>query len=216
MTQQRARGLCLAGLALTGIYSWVTLPLAPSLIGSHPVLLEALRGSISSMITAGALVRVGHAALPLVLLAPVLTLLKSGLLLWWAGRLWGPSLAHMLARGSSLAQRRSERAIRWGERYGSWTVVFAYFLPVPSGLIYAAAGWTGMSLRRVLALDLLGTSLWILAVVALGYSIGSPAVKVAKAINHYGLLISLALLGVVLLIGIVRSPRLSLADEQAE
>lgn len=204
------------GLALIGIYSWVTLPLAPSLIGTHPILLEALRGSISSMITAGAMVRVGHASLPLVLLAPVLTLLKSGLLLWWAGRLWGPNLVQMLAHGSARTQRRSERAIQWSERYGPWAVVLAYFLPVPSGFIYAAAGWTGMSLRRFLALDLLGTALWIIACVALGYSIGSPAIKVAKSINHYGLLLSLALVGVVVLIALVRAPRLALAEKQAE
>jgi membrane-associated protein len=209
MTSQRARALCLAGLAITGLYSLITLPLAPSLLGTHPLLLELLRGSTSAMITAGAFARIGRASLALVLVAPLPTLLKSDPLLWWAGRLWGPSVAQMLARGGPRTQRRTARAIRWAERYGAWAIVFSYFLPVPSALIYAAAGWTGMSLRRMLALDVLGTSLWIATNVAVGYWIGQSAVNVAKEISHYGLILTVALVGVVFLTALRREWRIA-------
>ncbi|HEY7933579.1 MAG TPA: VTT domain-containing protein [Solirubrobacteraceae bacterium] len=197
MTSRHASTLCLSGLAVTGVYSLATIPLAPSLLGSHPVLLEALRGSTPAMVTAGAFARVGRASLVLALLAPLVTLLMSDPLLWWAGRIWGPNVAKMLTRGGPRAQRRTERAVRLAERYGSWAVVLSYFLPVPSVLIYAGAGWTGMSLRRFLALDLLGTSLWIAANVGLGYSIGQSAVDVAKEVSHYGLILTLALLAII-------------------
>lgn len=209
MTSQRAGVLCLAGLAIAGLYSLITLPLAPSLLGTHPVLLELLRGSTPAMITAGAFARIGRASLALVLLAPLLTLMKSDPLLWWAGRLWGPSVAQMLSRGGPRAQRRAARAIRWAERYGAWAIVFAYFLPVPSALIYAAAGWTGMSLRRMLALDVLGTSLWIATNVGIGYWIGQSAVDVAKEISHYGLILTLALVGVVFIVALRREWRVA-------
>jgi membrane protein DedA with SNARE-associated domain len=189
------------------LYSLVTLPLAPSLLGTHPILLEALRGSTPAMITGGAFARVGHASLVLVLLAPLLTLLKSDPLLWWAGRLWGPNVAQMLSRGGPRTQKRAERAIPWAERYGSWAIVFAYFLPVPSALIYAAAGWTGMSLRRMLALDVLGTLLWIATNVGVGYWIGQSAVNVAKTISHYGLILTLGLVAVVFVVSLRREWR---------
>jgi len=209
VTSQRAGVLCVAGLALSGIYSLATLPLAPSLLGSHPVWLEALRGSISSMITAGAFARVGRTSLTLAVLAPVVTLLKSDPLLWWAGRIWGPNVAQMLTRGGPRAQRRAERAIRWAERYDSWAIVFAYFLPVPSALIYAAAGWTGMSLRRFLLLDVIGTALWIITNVGLGYFIGQSAVNVAKGISRYGLILTLLLIAVVMIVAARREWRVA-------
>jgi membrane protein DedA with SNARE-associated domain len=84
-------------------------------------------------------------------------------------------------------------------------VVLAYVLPVPSTLIYAAAGWTGMSLRRFLVLDLAGTCLWVALIVGLGYGIGHPAVNVAHAISKYGLLLTLALIPAAFVIAAVRA-----------
>lgn len=206
MTSRRVGVLCLVGMMLYGLYYWATLPIEPSLL-NHPVLLELLRGSISGMITAGAFARVGHAALAVVLLAPLPILTLNNPLAWLAGRIWGQDLVHMLIRQQPRAQRKAERAIRWAERYGSWAVVFAYFLPAPSVFLYAAAGWSGMSLRRFLVLDLLGTFMWIFVNVGLGYWIGKSAVSIAKSISHYGLLLSLFLLVVMFLITIRRSSR---------
>jgi membrane-associated protein len=210
MTSQRASGLCLAGLAFTGIYSLATLPLAPSLLGSHPILLELLRGSTSSMVAGGAFARIGRASLLLALLTPLLTLIKSAPLFWWAGRIWGPNVVQMLARGGPRAQRRAARAIRWAERYGTWAILCNFFLPVPSALIYAAAGWTGMSLRRFLLLDVIAAALWIAVAVGLGYGIGQSAVDVAKAISHYGLILTLVLLAGVMIVTFRREWRVAL------
>src|SRR5205807_1938538 len=132
-----------------------------------------------------AFARVGQASLALALLAPLPTLLMTDPFLWWAGRLWGPDVSKYLGGRGPRGARRTERAVRWLERYGSWAVVFAYFLPIPSALIYAAAGWTGMRLRRFILLDLIGTLLWIALIVGLGYAIGRSAVQVAHDITHY-------------------------------
>jgi len=88
--------------------STVGLPLTPSLIGTHPVLLEALRGTTSAMATGGAFARVGQASLLLVVLAPIPTLFFVVPFFWWAGRLWGPAAAAPQAGGNPKAA-----LIRW-------------------------------------------------------------------------------------------------------
>lgn len=203
--QRRQRAICLASLAIQALYSFALVPAVPSLIGRDPVLLEALQSSTAAMVAAGAFVRAGQASLALALLAPIPTLLMTGPFLWWAGRLWGPVAAKYLAGRGKRAKRRTDRAIRLLERHDSFAVVFAYLLPVPSALIYAAAGWTGMSLRRFLLLDLAGTSLWAALIVGLGYAIGRDAVNVAHAITHYGLILTLALIPASLIIVTVRA-----------
>jgi membrane protein DedA with SNARE-associated domain len=192
--------ICVAVLAGQGLYSLLFVPAAPSLLGRSPVLLEALRASTAAMVAGGAFARVGRASLVLALVAPLLTLMMSDPFLWWAGRLWGPDVVQYLGGGGGArGGRRAERGLRFLERFGSWAVVLAYVLPVPSALIYAAAGWTGMSLRRFLALDLLGTSLWVGLIVGLGYGIGRPAVHVATLVSRYSLWVTIALvLGIVL------------------
>lgn len=195
-----------------GLFKLALLPLAPSLIGSHPILLEALRGSTVSMITGGAFARVGEVSLVLALLAPFATLMMADPLLWWAGRIWGPDAADKLLGGRR--GRWAERGVRWAEQYGAWLIVFNYFQPVPSVLVYAGAGWTGMGLRRFLLLDLLGTALWIGVNVGLGYAIGQSAVDVAKAIGHYGLYLSIAIVVGIVVVSARRGTRAA-RDAQA-
>jgi membrane-associated protein len=201
---RRLRVICAAVLVLQGLYSLLLVPAVPSLIGRDPVLLEALRSSTAAMVAAGAFARVGKASFALALLAPLPTLMMADPFLWWAGRLWGPDIAKYLGGRSARAKRRTERAVRLLERYDSWAVVLAYLLPVPSAVIYAAAGWTGMRLRRFLVLDLLGTAIWIGLVVGLGYAIGSSAVQVAREITHYSLYTTLGLVAAALVVGVVR------------
>jgi membrane-associated protein len=190
---RRRQAICITALALAGLYSLLLVPAVPSLLGRNPVLLEALRGSTAAMVAGGAFARVGQASLALALLAPLPTLLMADPFLWWAGRLWGPNVVRYLGGRGPRARRRTDRAARALERYGSWAVVFAYLIPIPSAFIYAAAGWTGMRLRRFLLLDLAGTSLWVGLMVGLGYAIGSSAVHVAHAVARYSLFLTLAL-----------------------
>lgn len=202
---RRRRAICLAALALQALYSLALVPAVPALIGRDPVLLEALNASTAAMVAAGAVARAGQASLALALLAPIPTLLMTGPFLWWAGRLWGPLAAKYLAGRGQRAKRRTDRAIRLLERYESWAVVLAYVVPVPSALIYAAAGWTGMSLRRFLLLDLAGTALWVVLITGLGYAIGHGAVNVAHAITRYGLVLTLALIPAAVIILALRA-----------
>ena len=58
---------CWSGIALSGLYALALYPMRPLLIGGHPVLLELLTGSMTSIVTAGAFARVGQVPLLLAL-----------------------------------------------------------------------------------------------------------------------------------------------------
>ena len=206
-TRRRAEIACVTGIAVKTVFALAVLPLVPSLLGSDPVLLEALRGSTSAMAAGGAFARVGEASLVLAVLAPLPTLLFVTPFFWWAGRLWGPKAAARLGGGHPNAQRWAQRSGAHLERWGGLAVALAQYLPIPSAFIYAAAGWTGMSLRRFMVFDLVGMLSWIGLIVGLGYAIGHPAVQVAKAISHYGFLVTIALVPIAVAIAALRTRR---------
>jgi membrane-associated protein len=215
--RRRAEIACVTGIALKSIFALVLLPLTPSLLGTDPVLLEALRGSTTGMISAGAFARVGEASLVLALLAPLPTLIFATPFYWWAGRLWGPKAAATLGGGHPNAEKWAQSSAAHLERFGGLAVALAPFLPIPASFVYAAAGWTGMTLRRFMVFDLIGTLAWIGLIVGLGYAVGHPAVQVAKTISHYALLLTIAVVVIAIIIGVVRARRAAAqADRRAQ
>jgi membrane protein DedA with SNARE-associated domain len=189
----RADVICLAGIGFSGLYGLLLLPAVPALVGTHPVLLELLRGSMTSMVTMGALASTGHASLLVAVLAGIPGSMMFDWLYWWAGRRWGTRAMTMLVGRSPRTARRIPWVKRIAHRWGWLAVVLAYVLPVPNVLVYAAVGWTGMSLITFLLLDAIGALIWVGLMVGLGYAIGQRAVDVAHAISHYALVATIAL-----------------------
>jgi CubicO group peptidase (beta-lactamase class C family)/membrane protein YqaA with SNARE-associated domain len=185
---------CVGGIVVSGVYYLLLIPAIPSLVGTHPVLLEALTGSLPSELAAGAFARVGRASLVLALAAPVLGLSAFDPLWWWAGRRYGDSVTRTLASRDPRTARRVERGLRLFRRRGGWTLVFAYYLPVPNTVLYAAAGWTGYSFLRFAVLDLVGTMLRVVLDVGLGYALGSRAEHVAGLVTRYSIAATVALI----------------------
>jgi membrane protein DedA with SNARE-associated domain len=188
----------LAAISLSGIYALALLPLVPTLIGTHPVALELLRGSTTAMVTMGAMSRVGDASLLVAVVAAIPGLMMFDWVYWWAGRRWGRNVIGLFLGNHPKAAKRTERLERLILRYGWVAIVIAYFQPVPNVLIYAAAGWTGMRLRTFLLLDLIGSLLWIALCVGLGYAIGQSAVDIAKGVSHYALYLTIGLVVAIL------------------
>ena len=81
---------------------------------------------------------------------------------WWAGRRWRDRALHLMLgrdptpRGMARREALAVRLERMAERFGPAAVVLAYYLPLPSLLVYVAAGLVGMRLRTFLALDIVG------------------------------------------------------------
>jgi membrane protein DedA with SNARE-associated domain len=203
---QRADRIVMAGIAFSAVYGLLLLPLVPSLVGSHPALLELLRGSMSSMLAMGALARTGHASLLVGVLAGVPGCIMFDWLYWWAGRRWGQRGVGMLVGGGRRGERRTRRLERVLGRLGPFAVVFSYLLPVPNPIIDAAVGWTGMRLWVFLLLDAIGAAVWVGLLVGLGYAIGQPAVDVVHAIGRYSLWVTLGIV-VAIVVAQVRASR---------
>jgi len=176
---------CVGPIILRSIYDYAGLPLNALLLGTHPVLLAALRGSTASMIAAGGFARTGRAALAAALLAPVPISMMTDPFFFWAGRRYGRRLLLYLEKNDPRWRKRIARGERWFRKFGIWTVVFAAVLPVPSAFFYMAAGEAGMPFLLFIAADLVGTLLFIGLYVGAGWLAGQHAVDVAQAITHY-------------------------------
>jgi membrane-associated protein len=190
---RRADILLWAGITLSGLYYLVLLPFRANLVGTHPVLLELLNGSTEAIISAAAFARVGHGSLAVAVAAGVFGVMKFDLLYWLAGRMWGERIILLLSGRRKHGPKFMARVHRWGRKFTWPAVLLAPFLPLPSPLVYAVAGWAGMSWVTFLILDLISELAWVGTLAGLGYALGHHAVVVAETISHYGLWISIGL-----------------------
>jgi membrane-associated protein len=206
---RRADILLWAGITLSGLFYLALLPFRASLVGTHPVLLELLNGSTEAIISAAAFARVGHGSLVVVLLAGVFGVMKFDLLYWLAGRLWGERIILLLSGRRKHGPKFIARVHRWGRKFTWPAVLLAPFLPLPSPLVYAVAGWAGMSLVTFFVLDLIAELAWVGTLAGLGYALGHRAVVVAEAISRYGLWISIGIVVLVIAVQMrsARTPR---------
>ncbi len=203
---RRADVLCWGGIVASGIYYWALLPFRAELVGTHPVISELLNGSTEAIIAAAAFARIGRGSLAVVLLAAIPGLMLFDPLYWWAGRLWGERLIGLLSGRRNRGAKYMSRVQRWGRKFTWPAVLVSQFLPIPTAIIYAVAGWAGMSLVTFIILDAVGSLLWAGLLAGLGWELGHHAVVVAQTISHYGLWISLGLV-VVIVFFQVRSQR---------
>jgi membrane protein DedA with SNARE-associated domain len=191
---ERADRIIITLIAFAGVLQFALLPLVPSLVASHPALLELIRGSTASIINMGARASIGQTSLAEAILLAVPSLMMFDWVFWWAGKRWGDGVFLSLLGGPSARNdRRLARLHRLEARFGPAAVVLAYFLPVPTVLIYAAVGDGGMRLWVFLLLDLAATLLWTTALALAGWELGQSAVDVADAVARYSLWVTIGL-----------------------
>lgn len=208
---RRADIACWAAISLSGLYYLVILPWRASLVGTHPVISELLNGSTEAIVSAAAFARVGHGSLAIVLLASIPGLMKFDIIYWWAGRLWGEKVIGLFTGRSKRQRRRGLKFVTRVNRWGRWftwpAVVISPFLPIPNAIVYAVAGWTGMSWVTFLILDTIGSLAWAGMLAGLGWELGQNAVSVAETVSKYGLWVSIAIV-VLVVAGQMRGARL--------
>ncbi len=196
---QPADKLIVTAIMLSGIYGLATMPLIPWMIQEHPVWLAAIRGGMTSIVNLGAMARVDEVHILVAVFIGLPATVMWDWAYWWAGRRWGERALHMILGESRKTEARLEKVKRWTEKYGAIAVLTAYYLPLPTVLIYAAAGWAGMRLATFLILDVVGALLWVGLLAGLGYWIGQSAVDAVDAVADYTLYITIGL--VVLIVG---------------
>ncbi len=194
---QRADKVIVAAIMVSGIYGLATLPLIPWMIQEHPVALAAIRGGMTSIVNLGALARVDETHILIAIFVGLPATVMFDWAYWWAGVRWGERALHMILGESRKTEARLAKVKRWTEKYGALAVLTAYYLPVPTVLIYAAAGWAGMRLTTFLVLDIVGALLWTSLLAGLGYWIGQNAVDAVEAFADYSLYITIGLVVVI-------------------
>jgi membrane-associated protein len=179
--------LCAAAIAVSAIYAVATIPLTPVLIATHPVLLELLTGSTSSVVAAGAFSDVESKLQLIIVIAAALPgMMRFDWVYWWAGRLWGHRIVEKLGQRSPRSAGLARIAETRGRRYAGPLVALAAFLPDgASTAVYAAAGWTGLPLLWFIFFDTIGSAAWTALLAACGYWLGSDGVALANLISRY-------------------------------
>ncbi|MGI5125625.1 DedA family protein [Pseudonocardia sp. CA-107938] len=191
--------LVAAVVAVVGIGMAIR-PLKPFLLATQPVLLEFLTGDKIAIGAAAAIARIGDVPLWLVVVAGAVGMVKFDWITWWAGRQWGAGIVGMFAT--------SERVRRRAAELNPWTVRVAIVLAglpgIPSAVVFAVAGWTGVRLRTFLLLDLVGAVLTTAAVAGLGYALGQDAVDAVLLVDKYAMYVSLAMVATGIALPLVR------------
>lgn len=184
----RARDvLCAIAIAVSAIYAVASIPLTPALISTHPVLLELLTGSTSSIMAAGAFSDVdSKLQLFVVIVAALPGLMRFDWVYWWAGKLWGHRIVEKLGQRSPRSAALARIAETRGRRYAGPLVALAAFLPDgASTAVYAAAGWVGLPLLWFIFFDTLGSAAWTALLAVGGYLLGSEGVTLANLASRY-------------------------------
>lgn len=180
----RADVVCLTFMGIASVYTLVMLPLRPTILGLAPPVVGAL-GYHPGLVLVGALAAGGDPWWPLVLALSTLAGVKFDWIYWWAGRLWGRGIMDVWAASKSeRTQRRWRRVWELTQRYATPAIVLTFLpLPIPTGVVYAALGAAGTSLRTFLIVGFCASAVTTAGYLALGYAIGEPAVAV---IDTYG------------------------------
>jgi membrane protein DedA with SNARE-associated domain len=199
--------LCLGPILAKSIYYYAGIPLGTALQFTRPLYAELLRGSTISLIIAGAFAASGRLPLWAVLLAPLPYTMLTDPFYFWAGQRYGRPLVGYLERYDRRWHRRATRAERFFARWGIWTILFAYWLPVPNDLLYFGAGDSRIRFVPFILADAIGTMSFIGLWVALGFVIGKPAENVADAVGQYSGRITIGLIVVIVVISMVSAWR---------
>lgn len=94
-----------------------------------------------------------------------------------------------------------QRAEKWFEKYGPWTVFLCRFVPIIRSLISIPAGMSKMHMGLFLLLTTLGTLIWNFILVYLGASLGSSWHVIVRYMDVYSRFIYVILL--LLVIGFI-------------
>lgn len=110
------------------------------------------------------------------------------------GSVCGITLSYIIGRwsGSYLAKKdfavaRLDKARSYFERFGSWTLVFGYFVPGIRNLIGFTSGVMRLKPRTFAPCAYLGAVVSSLTCVALGYFLGSQASWVLASVGRFAL-----------------------------
>ena len=185
----------LTGLA--GLITDIIAALGPIGVGGL-VALETLFPPIPSELIlplSGYLASRGRMSLPTVLLGATLGSLVGALALYWAGAALGQKRLRRLADRIPLVEVGDlERAEQWFDRHGGLAVLIGRVVPVVRSLVSVPAGVERMPLWRFILYTAIGSGIYNLALIGLGFVLGSRWRTVEQYSNYLNYAIYAAIL----------------------
>lgn len=124
------------------------------------------------MLFSGFMVAVGLFNFWIVVAAGVLGNLTGSVLTYWFGASGGRALLMRYGRYILINAEHVEKAERWFNRYGDWTVFFTRNLPVIRTFISLPAGIARMNFAKFFIYTLVGCIPWNIALTYLGFKLG--------------------------------------------
>ena len=151
------------GLALAAI------PLAPFLYREHPAVLVLLRPTKEVLLFAGYAAHRGDVSLATAVLAALLVLLGGVWLFYAIGRAHGTERDLPGLLGRLLPSERVQALRKAVERSGEKVLFLGRLAAMPSSLLAAAAGASGVEVRRFLIVDTAGALTSLALMLGLGW-----------------------------------------------
>lgn len=186
---------CMSAMGFVAVYTLVMIPLRPAVLALSPHVVGGL-GYRTGLILIGAMASQGDPWWPLIWILGAAMAMKFDWIYWWDGRLWGRNIVDMWAANKSKrTQRIYDRAWDLTHRYETLAIVLTFLpIPLPAGVIYAALGAAGTTLRKFLTVGALSSLVTTAGYLYLGYLFGAPAVELFDVYGKYLWYLSIALL----------------------
>ena len=198
--------LCLGGILLAIVLGYVTLPLATVLI-RHVVTHLLVTGSITALLTGGALVFSGHLNIVAALVAGIFGICKFDPFFFWAGRRYGEHVGHFLETWGGVRPRTVARLERWVARFGLPLLTASYFLPIPTWVVMLLLGASGVRWRWFVLFDVAGAALWCTTFLLIGHHFHTQVNHIAHLVTHYSRISTIILIAVVVVLSMIRGSR---------
>lgn len=187
---------CLVAYAMIGVYSFVMMPLKPTLLAADPIWLALADGGRVAMVAIGGLTGTeGYSLWWLGLLLATLSYIKFDAIYWWAGKLWGDAFLQMATVDKSdKTLARQQRVKDFTQKNLFWAVLLSHLpIPFPDLVVGIAAGASGVSLKRYLAYDFFLALPFRAAYMYAGFVFKDEATAMVKVVERYSLYLSLGI-----------------------
>jgi len=143
---------------------------------------------------AGYLVSQNHLQLLPTIISSILGTLSGISISFLIGRKFGIKFLNKFGSYLHITDEKIERTHKWLEGYGSWVILFGYFLPGIRHLTAITAGSTKMNYSKFALFAFVGGLVWSLTFILLGYNIGKNWIAILERINNNVGLIILTIL----------------------
>jgi membrane protein DedA with SNARE-associated domain/rhodanese-related sulfurtransferase len=151
--------------------------------------------SIVFLMAAGALSAHGQMRASIIVILSVVACLIADWIWFWLGRRWGSRAMAVLCRFAADPRKSTRDAHEKFRRYGLPVLCVAKFIPGVDGVLPPLVGAEGVSLASFLALDAIGSLLWSVAYVGLGYVFANQLDSAVAWSEHFGTALA-ALIGI--------------------